>query len=390
VDHRAADHRAAAAAREERRAKIAARLREEGIAACMFRDAEGARDPTVRYLSGQPGDAVLVIAADGRSILAAWDLNMAQALATVDSVVADAEFKRLPRFVLAGCLERLGVPAGSKVELPSNTSYPAYLDFVETLEAYDLLCRSGGIDEYAQELRGVKDPAELAVYRRVSAITDGLMDAIEAAVRAGSISTELDVALLIERECRAHGCEGTGFETLAAGPARSFGIHAFPPFGAGAFACPHAQAGKAGLSILDFGLKLEGYTSDVTMTFVRGKPDARQERMLSLVREAYDATVAMCAPGVPTLDIARKATGIFSAAGMTMPHALGHGVGLEAHEAPTIRDREDNTAVLRAGQVVTIEPGLYDPELGGVRLEDDILITESGHEVLTHSRIVRL
>jgi Xaa-Pro dipeptidase len=73
-----------------------------------------------------------------------------------------------------------------------------------------------------------------------------------------------------------------------------------------------------------------------------------------------------------------------------MPHALGHGIGLEAHEAPALRNREDNCGVLVAGQIVTVEPGLYHPELGGLRYEDDILITGTGHEVLTRSRIVRL
>jgi Xaa-Pro aminopeptidase len=73
-----------------------------------------------------------------------------------------------------------------------------------------------------------------------------------------------------------------------------------------------------------------------------------------------------------------------------MPHGLGHGIGLDAHEAPFLRSREDCVDVLAAGQIVTIEPGLYHPELGGLRLEDDILITDTGHEVLTKSRIVRL
>jgi len=239
------------------------------------------------------------------------------------------------------------------------------------------------MDEFVLGLRAVKESAEIAVYRRAAAITDGLIDSLETAVRRGSIATELDAALLIERECRSAGCEATGFETIAAGPSRSFGIHAFPAYGAGPF-------GTAGMSVLDFGLRLEGYTTDVTMSFVRGELGTEREKMIALVQRAYDETVAMCAPGVPTRAIAARADAIFAEAGWTMPHALGHGVGLEAHEAPAVRNREDNAAVLAPGHVITIEPGLYHPELGGVRLEDDVLVTEAGHEVITHSRIVRL
>ena len=144
------------------------------------------------------------------------------------------------------------------------------------------------------------------------------------------------------------------------------------------------------MSILDFGLRLEGYTTDVTMSFVKGELGSEGERMLELVERVHDEAIAMLAPGVPCRDVALRADAIFGEAGYSMPHALGHGIGLEAHEAPTLRNREDNVDVLAVGQIVTVEPGLYDPELGGIRYEDDILITESGREALTRSRIVRL
>jgi len=88
--------------------------------------------------------------------------------------------------------------------------------------------------------------------------------------------------------------------------------------------------------------------------------------------------------------VALAADEVFSAAGYAMPHALGHGVGLEAHEAPAVRSRADNEDLFQVGQVVAIEPGLYHPELGGIRFEDDYIVTEAGAEQLTHSRIVRL
>jgi Xaa-Pro dipeptidase len=366
-----------------RRARIASRLDRDGVAAALFEDVEGRRDQAIRYLTGQPGDALLVVAADGRSVLVAWDLNLARLLASADEIIAYADFARLPMRALGEVLARLGVIEGSKVELPSTFAYPRYVDFVEGLPGYDLVCRHDGADGEVRSARSIKDESEIEVYRKAARITNDLVDEIEAAVRSGAVRTELDAALLIERRSRESGCEGPGFETLAAGPSRSWGIHAFPPYGAGPFA-------SGGMSILDFGLKLEGYTTDVTMSFLRGRLGSEESRMVELVERAHAETIAMLAPGASCREVALRADAIFEEAGFVMPHSLGHGVGLEAHEAPTLRSREDNMDVLAPGQIVTIEPGLYHPQLGGVRLEDDILITGSGHEVLTKSRIVRL
>jgi len=367
----------------ERRAKVAAWLENKGIAAAMFEDTEGRRDPSIRYLSGQPGDSLLFVTAKGRSVLVPWDANMAARYASVERVVPYGEYGRQAAKALAALAADEGLPHGALVELPAATPYPVYVDYAAEVESLDFTCRADGVDEFVLGLRAVKDEAEIDLYRRAAAITDEVADEIERMVREGRAKTEADLALFIERACRERGCEGTGFDTLAAGPGRSFGIHAFPNYTAAPFAAE-------GLSILDFGLKLDGYTTDVTMTFARGKLDAKRERMVALVERAYAEAVAMCRPGTATRDIALRVEAIFDEAGMKMPHALGHGVGLEAHEAPWVRTREDNLWKLAPGHVVTMEPGLYDPEAGGVRLENDVLVTETGFEVLTKSRIVRL
>jgi Xaa-Pro dipeptidase len=374
---------ASRSSRASRVSRVAARLASEGIAAALFEDAEGRRDQAVRYLTGHPADALLVVAADGRSTLVAWDVNLARALAQAGEIFAYADFERLPLRALAEVIARLGLPEGSKVELPSTFAYPRYVDFVEGLPAYDLVCRVEGADAFVRGLRAIKDPNELEIYGRAAAITNALIDEVEAGVRSGRILTELDAALLIERSCREAGCEGLGFETLAAGPSRSWGIHAFPPYGAGPFAAE-------GLSILDFGLRLEGYSTDVTMSFARGSLGSEGERMVALVERAHAEAIAMIAPGRRCREVALRADAIFAEAGFAMPHGLGHGIGLDAHEAPLLRSREDCEDVLSPGNIVTIEPGLYDPKLGGARLEDDVLVTETGCEVLTKSRIARL
>jgi Xaa-Pro dipeptidase len=297
-------------------------------------------------------------------------------------LTAYSEFDNLPRKAIMGAVEILGVPFGSKIEIPSVTPYPVFLGYVGDLPDFDILCRERSAATEARKYRAVKDQEEIKVYRKAARITNELIDLLEKNVRSGKIKTEADAALLIEIEARRQGCEGTGFETLAAGPDRSFAIHAFPAWTCSPFAGP-------GLSILDFGVKLGSYSTDVTLTFVR-EPGPRQEKLVSLVEKAYKLALSMAHNGTPAKDIAAAVDAFFARSKKHMPHGLGHGVGLEAHEYPMIRNRGDNEWVLEPGMIFTIEPGLYEPLYGGCRLENDILMTETGPEVLTESRIVRL
>lgn len=368
---------------QERVKKVAEELAKHQLAACMFEDTEGRRNPSIRYLSGHPSDALLFVSASGKSVLVPWDINMAHAMAEADEILPYTDFARSVPETINGIGKYLNLQEGDAISLPSATPYPQYISYMEKCELYDFSCTDDGMDEYVAGMRAIKDTEEIGIYRTVSAITDSIMDAIEAHVRTGNLKTETDVALFIERALREAGCEATGFATIAAGPSRSFGIHAFPSYSAAAF-------GTDGFSILDFGVVYRGYTSDVTMTFVRGTLSEKQKTMLALVQKAYDEALALCKPGVQAKEPGKHVDALFKKAGFTMPHSLGHGVGLEAHEMPIMRSREDNTWELKPGQIITIEPGLYDAEAGGVRLENDVLITETGHEVLTHSRIVFL
>jgi Xaa-Pro dipeptidase len=354
----------------------------ENIALAMLEDFEGRRDPGIRYFTGQPGDSLLFLSAERKSLLVPWDINMALAYAHADARVPFAEFDRSPYTALQRAAEFFKTPLGAKLEIPPATAYPRFLRFVEALTDFDILCREDGIAAEIKRLRAVKDEDEIKIYRQLSALTNGIIDGIEERVRAGKIRTETEAALFIETEGRRLGCEGTGFETLAAGPERSFGIHAFPAYTGGPF-------GGQGLSILDFGLNCSGYTSDVTMTFARGPLNKIQERMLALVERAYNMALSMVKKDCPARQPALELDRFFGKAKKTMPHALGHGIGLEAHEAPLLTNRADNTWTFRPGMIVTLEPGLYDPVHGGCRLENDILVTETGPELLTNSRIVR-
>ena len=379
-----------AAYNRQRQKTFAQILREKKIDVAFFEDTEGRRDPSLRYFTGLPTDALLVLTAEGQSILIPWDVNMAQEMATVDSILPYTDFGRTATNALSQVLKQLELPSSVTIELPPSLPYPIYEKYQQAInqalgnsKEIHLLCRENGVHQDAVNMRAIKDQYEIHCIKKASAITDKLILQLEEGVRSGAITTEMDAALLIEGECRKAGCEGTGFDTLAAGPERSFGIHCFPPYTAGAFPA-------TGLSILDFGVVVEGYTSDVTLTFAKGPLTPEQEKQLELVQQAYDAALEKYKNGRAIKDAAQIVDDIFAQAGRTMPHSLGHGYGLEAHEWPTVRTTQPPEALFRPGMVVTLEPGLYDTSLGGCRLENDILITPEGNEVLTKARIIRL
>ncbi len=368
---------------EKRRELIYDWMAREGVALVMLEDAEGRRDPAVRWLTGQPGDALLFLSVDKKSLLVPWDVNIAKIFADVDGIIPYVEFERHPIRTARAVAEHFKLPSGSRVEIPAVTPYPSFLKYVEGLTDYDVLCREGGVADEIAERRAIKDEEEIRIYREAAGITNEVIALLETEFQSGGLRTETDVALFIEAAGRSRDCEGTGFETIAAGPGRSFGIHAVPPYTSDPFGGP-------GLSILDFGLKFHGYTTDVTITVARGPLTRTQTRMLNLVEKAYAAALGMVGLGVGTREIALAVDASFGKAKKAMPHALGHGIGLEAHEAPALRSRADNEWKLQPGMVFTLEPGLYDVGQGGCRLENDVLMTEKGPEVLTRARIIRL
>ncbi|MDR1956103.1 MAG: Xaa-Pro peptidase family protein [Treponema sp.] len=372
---------------EGRRERLYQWMAGEGIGLVMFEHTEVRQDPSIRWMTGHPGEGLLFLGFDPRggshALLVPWDSNLAMIWANADAIIPYTEFERQPLKAVQGAVAYFKTPFGSKIEIPSVTPYPLFLHYVEALLDFDVLCRKGGIQQEVMALRSIKDPEEIQIYRTLAAITNDLIDLLEQDIRSGTLGTEGEVVRFIEMECRKRGCEGTGFETLAAGPERSFGIHPFPAYTTGEFA-------TAGLSILDFGLKYAGYTSDVTLTFVRPPLSRAQEKLLTLTERAYRLALAMVAEGIATKTIAGAVDAFFGNAKKTMPHALGHGIGLEAHESPALRNHADNGWVLQPGMIFTLEPGLYDPVQGGCRLENDILLTGSGVEVLTNARIIRL
>lgn len=368
---------------EERRNALCNFMKSNEIYACVFEDSEENRDANVRYFSGHINDGILIVSDSGYSVLIAWDVNLAQDNAYVDKIIPFTQYERDNVRAIKAILSTFAPRKKQVVEISPKSSYILFLKIVDALVNWDVRCKNNSCHDFAVAMRAIKDDYEIACTKEAARIGDKIIDAIESKIKKGKIKTEIDVALFIESECRKYGCEKTGFDTLAAGPSRSFAIHCFPNYTSGLWA-------NEGLSILDFGVVYNGYTSDTTLTVAKGKLSKQQEDLLSLVEKAAKVGLEFYKKDVPLRMAAAKVDEVFASKKRSMPHGLGHGIGLEIHEFPFVRQRAQPDAKFQPGMIVTLEPGLYDKSLGGVRLENDVLITENGNEVISHSRIISL
>lgn len=364
-----------------RREKIYSLLKEKNLGAVVYEDSEDKRDPSIRYLTGHPSDAVLILTADGNSTLIPWDENLAELKAHSDKVIPFTKFNRRNITAVTETLKNFSCD-NPVVALSPDTTFVLHEKYVEALKGWTIECKEDSIHQDTAHLRARKDEYEIACTRKACSITSEMTDTIIPMLYSGKIVTEMDVALFVERRLREMGCERTSFDTLAAGPSRSFAIHAFPGYTSGNW-------GSEGISLLDYGVCYEGYASDCTITVARGKLTPEQNQILDLVQKAADECIHLYKPGLPISGAVKKADEIFASAGRNMPHGLGHGTGLEIHEGPFVSSKSGETKVFESGNIVTLEPGLYDPKLGGCRLENDVLITSDGNCILTNSKIFR-
>ena len=335
--------------------RLRARLEELGAATFLVTN-----PVNVAYLTGfRSSNAALIVSAD--RMLLATDGRYAQAARSV----AEVEVVVAARELLADLARRLEELAEPPVAFEST--HVTYANH-EALAASGLELRP--VPRTVEELRAVKDEGELDAVRRAARVTDGVFERLSEEHVVGR--TEAELAWWCEQAIRDGGGDAAAFPPIVASGPNA--------------AVPHHDPGERRIErgemvIVDLGAALDGYASDCTRTFATGDLRADLAEAYELCRAAQEDALAAVRAGAAAREVDGVARGAITGAGHEVLHGLGHGVGLEVHELPRLADTSDATLV--PGNVVTVEPGVYLPGQGGVRIEDLAIVTEDGAERLS-------
>jgi Xaa-Pro dipeptidase len=317
----------------------------------------------ITYLTGFPAATALLTQQNGESTLYVSSVNYEQAKAEAEGISVE--------------LLKRGESLWEKIAKKASDRNFA----VDTLpiESWRSLAKAVGGEEKLQlagnlirDMRKIKDAHEIRFIREACRLADIGMRAAEETVRVG-VSQRL-VAAEAEYAMRRAGSEGVAFETIVA-----CGLCCAYPHGS----LQNRTIANGDFVVVDLGATCHLYRSDITRTFIAGKPSAKQKRIFEVVKIAQQKAIEAIKPGVTAKEVDAAARRVIDEAGYCdcFVHNLGHGVGLEVHEAPILSP--DSKDILQAGNVVTVEPGIYVPGLGGVRVEDTVLVTRNGAERLT-------
>jgi len=328
----------------------------------------------VRYLTGFTGSAGVLVVTTGRAVLTTDGRYRTQSAEQVAASGTEVEIvvggvaaqRQAVKDVLDGA-GRVGLEA-------EDVTWAACRRWAEELEGVEMVATAGLVEA----LREVKDAGEIDRMQQAAAIADAaLAEVLPLLHRAPKEEvTETRLALELDTAMRRRGAEGTAFETIVASGPNS--------------AKPHHRPGdrviRAGEAVvIDFGATFEGYRSDMTRTFcVGGEPSGELARVFEVVARSQAEGVASVHAGMAAKEVDAVCRDVIAEAGWAeaFEHGTGHGVGLDIHEAPTVSPL--GAAILSPGTIITVEPGVYLPGTGGVRIEDTLVVTETGSRPLTN------
>ncbi len=321
--------------------------------------------PNMRWLCGFTGtDGALLVTRDQTLFLTdSRYATQAEEQVTADRVV-------VYRQKLEGIADILGETGVKRCGFEAGAmTFSQWRKLSDRLEP---VCELVGLEDDLERLRAVKSADEVAGLRAVAALHREAFSAIEKMLRPGV--REKDIALELELALRRLGAEEKSFDFIvASGPRGAM------PHGVASDRC--LQAGE--LVTIDFGARMAGWCSDETLTVAVGEISSELRRIYDIVLAAHDAAMEAVLPGMSlkALDAVARDLIVEAGYGDHFGHGLGHGVGLEIHEYPAVSPRAEKC--VEEGMVITIEPGIYVPGLGGCRLEDTVLVTSNGAEPLT-------
>jgi Xaa-Pro aminopeptidase len=321
----------------------------------------------VRYLTGYTGSNGAVVARPGGAVFLT-DFRYLQRVEPLRRFIEVRQANQDLITFIAGRWAELA-PSAARIGFEAaHVSVARHGVLAEAAGGVDLIATSGVVEG----LRLIKDDEEIAAIRRASAMLEPVYAALVEEGFGGR--TEFDIAWRIHQLVRDHGADGVSFDPIVASGE--------------AGALPHAEPRRVvieqgSMITVDLGAKLDGYCSDCTRTFAVGPPPAELEEIYQLVLRAQLAGLDAVRPGATGVDADALVRRTISEAGHGehFQHGTGHGVGLEIHEDPRLSTT--STATLEPGMIVTVEPGVYVPGLGGVRIEDLVVVTADGCEPLT-------
>ncbi|MDG2224407.1 MAG: Xaa-Pro peptidase family protein [Rubripirellula sp.] len=333
-----------------------------GIDAMLVTD-----ETNVRYLCGFTGDSTYLLVSSQSTVILSdgrYETQLAQQCPTLPAIIRSPS-EMLPKLTQSalqdGGYRRVGIEA-DHLTLDGFRRLTAPLGEIQWVET------TGQV----QQQRMIKDDVEIKITREAVRIAEQAWKAMRENLNPEW--TEQDLAYRLEAEMRSLGAEGCSFAPIIAAGA--------------AGALPHYEPatnklGSGTTMLVDWGAKYEGYASDLTRTFYRDQPSDRFRKAYEVVLEAQLTAIDAIKPGAAASDVDAAARGVIEKAGMgeAFKHGLGHGVGLYIHEFPRLSSSSAET--LEAGMIITVEPGVYFEGDFGIRIEDDVLITAAGNEVLS-------
>ena len=347
---------------QQRRKRLRGALKQTGMESALITDVTN-----VTWLTGFSGDSTYLLVLPRSELLISdsrYEVQLNEECPELDREIRTSKIN-LPEFTI----EVLQKAKPAKLALEAHKlSKSAYDRFADGIPATTVIAATNMVEP----LRAIKDKSEIA----------NITESIRIAERAFTVirnqivpkQTELEIAHNLEHQIRQFGGTRCAFDPIVGVGPRGALPHGRPS---------SATIDQASFVLIDWGAQFNGYASDLTRILVTGKISPKLRKLYNIVLGAQQAAIRLIRPGARYQDIDQTARGLIADAGFgkQFGHGLGHGFGLQIHETPFISPVADG--VLQAGMVITVEPGVYLPDWGGIRIEDDVLVTPDGHQVLT-------